>query len=61
MDAIPLYIESLKIRSGPGARKAAGIGQPAGAGSDPFNLRGAAGPGDQNDPFGIRPLMQPGG
>ena len=25
MDAIPLYIESLKVRAGPGAKKAAGV------------------------------------
>ena len=32
MNAIPLYIESLKVRSGPGAAKAAGVlqnGQPS--------------------------------
>jgi hypothetical protein len=44
MAAVPLYLESLKVRAGPGAAKALGI---TGGG-------GATGTFDQNDPLGLR-------
>lgn len=50
MAAFPLYIESLKVRAGPGARKAVGIGATGAGGATD----------DANDPLGLRHLLTPG-
>jgi hypothetical protein len=47
--AIPLYIESLKVRAGPGARKAAGIAPSGNTGASSANWGS-----DPSDPLGLR-------